>query len=68
MLDTSHSESGVLNDFMHLIEQRNPAETEFHQAVLEFARDVLPFVAENPKYRGANLSLRLDRPHKEKDA
>ena len=62
MLDTRHSESGILSDFMHLIEQRNPAETEFHQAVLEFARDVLPFVAENPKYRGANLSLRLTEP------
>ncbi len=53
MLDTRHSESRTLNDFMHLTEQRNPAETEFHQAVLEFARDILPFVTESPKYRGA---------------
>ncbi|MBE9550201.1 MAG: NADP-specific glutamate dehydrogenase [Proteobacteria bacterium] len=64
MLDTSQlkTESQILDDFMRVVIQRNPAETEFHQAVLEFAKDVLPFVAENPEYQGANLSQRLTEP------
>ncbi len=64
MLDKTEqkTDSQILDDFMQVVIRRNPSETEFHQAVLEFARDVLPFVADNPKYRGSNLSQRLTEP------
>ncbi|MFC1796371.1 NADP-specific glutamate dehydrogenase [Pseudomonadota bacterium] len=58
----SKSEKKAIKEFMEDVIARNPAEFEFHQAVGEFAADVIPFVARNPKYQGANLSQRLTEP------
>ena len=42
--------NGRLDAFMATVVERNPGEPVFHQAVKEVARDILPFVAENPDY------------------
>ena len=42
--------------------QRNPGESEFHQAVHEVATDIFPFEAENPLYREARVFERLAEP------
>lgn len=49
-------------EFMQGVIHRNPGETEFQQAVGEFAADVVPFVNANPQYQGHNLSERLTEP------
>jgi len=64
MLDTTQSkaDSKKLDKFMQYIEKKNPAEYELHQAVREFAKDVIPFIANNPKYQGNNLLKRISEP------
>jgi glutamate dehydrogenase (NADP+) len=42
--------------------QRNPGEPEFHQAVHEVAKSVLPFMEANPKYARGNILERLSEP------
>lgn len=56
------SESYDLDEFMDYIKHKNPSEPEYHQAVEEFAKVVLPYIKENPKYQGANLLKRLTEP------
>jgi len=58
----SGSEQKSLQDFMHGVVQRNPAEYEFHQAVGEVAADIIPYVQRNPRYQGHNLSQRMTEP------
>ena len=48
--------------FMRGVRRRNRAQTEFQQAVGEWARDVIPWVAHHPAYQGHNLSERLTEP------
>ena len=43
--------SDSLDRFMDGLVKRNPGETEFHQAVLEVASSVIPFLHDNPKYQ-----------------
>lgn len=45
--------------FMQLVEKRNPAQAEFHQAVEEVMRSVIPFVEEHPEYQKANILERM---------
>ena len=40
-----------LNDFLNLARDKNENETEFLQAVEEFAHSVIPFISENKKYK-----------------
>ncbi len=51
-----------LERFMAEVEGRSPAEPEFLQAVREVARDVLPFIADKPAYRDAQILERLAEP------
>jgi len=51
-----------LEDFMEGVKRRSPGEKEFHQAVGEFASDIVPFVNEHPEYQHHNLSERLTEP------
>jgi glutamate dehydrogenase (NADP+) len=53
-----------INDFMAQVEAKNPNEPEFIQAVKEFAETVIPFIAENKKYDGKNLLLRIAEPER----
>ena len=49
----------TLDEFMHGVVKRNPGEEEFHQAVKEVAADVLPFVADKPKYKEWEIMRRI---------
>ncbi|SMP43799.1 glutamate dehydrogenase (NADP) [Neorhodopirellula lusitana] len=51
-----------LECFMRGLERRNPGQTEFHQAVREFAESVMPYVLENPKYEKAQILERMTEP------
>jgi glutamate dehydrogenase (NADP+) len=48
--------------FMDNIRLLNPNEPEFLQAVREWAETIIPFVEENPKYKGYGLLERLTEP------
>lgn len=48
--------------FMRGLKKRNPHEKEFHQAVLEFADSVMPFVLAHKDYRDAQILERMTEP------
>ncbi|SMF68437.1 NADP-specific glutamate dehydrogenase [Pseudobacteriovorax antillogorgiicola] len=48
--------------FMSGLEKRNPGESEFHQAVEEVARDVMPFVADHEAYQQEGILERMTEP------
>ena len=48
--------------FMKALVERNPGESEFHQAVREVVESLMPFVLENPEYRDAKVLERLTEP------
>ena len=49
---------------MARIKAKNPAETEFHQAVKEVAESLIPFIEENPKYKYARILERIAEPER----
>jgi glutamate dehydrogenase (NADP+) len=51
-----------LQRFMHGVEERNPHELEFHQAVREVAESLIPFVLERREYLEANILERMTEP------
>ncbi|MEO5674923.1 MAG: NADP-specific glutamate dehydrogenase [Chitinophagales bacterium] len=51
-----------VDSFMKKIKKKNPQEPEFHQAVLEVAETLIPFIEENPEYREAKIFERLAEP------
>ena len=53
-----------VNKFMDGIIARNPGEKEFHQAVLEVAEVIIPFIEENPVYEEAKILERLAEPER----
>ncbi len=53
-----------VNKFMDGIIARNPGEKEFHQAVLEVAEVIIPFIEENPVYAEAKILERLAEPER----
>ncbi|HUO82481.1 MAG TPA: NADP-specific glutamate dehydrogenase [Gammaproteobacteria bacterium] len=59
---TSAQAKSRLAEFMDGLKRRNPDQLEFHQAVLEVAGHVIPFVLENPKYEKASIFERLTEP------
>lgn len=58
----SGAEANDLECFMKGLIRRNPGEQEFHQAVREVAADVIPFVADEPRYQHALLLERMTEP------
>lgn len=54
--------TSALSVFMDYVSQKNPGEKEFHQAVLEFAEVIVPFVEEHPVYKKAKILERLVEP------
>ncbi len=50
--------------FMDYAKKRNPNEPEFLQAVYEVAETVIPFIEENPKYKGKMLLERMIEPER----
>ena len=60
-----HTKTGqpeIVPKFMRWLEQRNPGEIEFHQAVYEVGINVLPFLFEHTEYMDAAIFGRLTEP------
>ncbi|MFE6779299.1 NADP-specific glutamate dehydrogenase [Streptomyces sp. NPDC057702] len=55
----------VLGDLLAEIEQRNPAQPEFHQAVHEVLETLAPVLAARPQYAEAALIERLCEPERQ---
>ncbi len=55
-------DTGSIREFTEAVARRNPGESEFQQAVEEFAHDVIPYVNTHPEYQDHNLSERLTEP------
>ncbi|MDO5103769.1 MAG: NADP-specific glutamate dehydrogenase [Lautropia sp.] len=51
-----------LDDFLHMVEQRDPHQSEFLQAVHEVMNSLWPFIQQNPQYAGHGLLERLVEP------
>jgi glutamate dehydrogenase (NADP+) len=54
--------SDSLDRFMEGVTKRNPGEPEFHQAVLEVAASVIPFMQDRPKYQEMQILERMAEP------
>ena len=59
---TKTNQPDLVPRFMGWLEQRNPGEIEFHQAVYEVGINVLPFLRDQPKYMEAAIFGRLTEP------
>jgi glutamate dehydrogenase (NADP+) len=57
---SKHDEA--IEQFMQGLIRRNPNETEFHQAVHEVATDIIPFIADKPRYKEMQILERLSEP------
>lgn len=53
-----------LNTFLNRVIDRNPGEKEFHQAVGEVARSLMPFLDQHPKYKEAKILERMVEPER----
>ena len=51
-----------IEQFMHGLVRRNPGEFEFHQAVMEVAESLIPFIDAHPEYQDNQLLERLAEP------
>ena len=61
---TTNAFQQQVDEFMAKIIAKNPAETEFHQAVLEVAETLIPFIEENPKYKTTKILERIAEPER----
>ena len=52
----------LLRQFMDGLIVRNPGESEFHQAVYEVAKTLLPYIDRNPVYRELRILERMTEP------
>jgi glutamate dehydrogenase (NADP+) len=55
---------GQIDAFVAKVEAANPNEPEFMQAVMEVAESVIPFIENNPKYKGKSLLERIVEPER----
>ncbi|MBM3403278.1 MAG: NADP-specific glutamate dehydrogenase [Bacteroidetes bacterium] len=53
-----------VDEFMAKIKAKNAGELEFHQAVMEVAESLIPFIEENPKYKHAKILERIAEPER----
>ena len=56
------STNDELQQFMEGLEKRNPGEPEFHQAVMEVASTIIPFLQNNPRYKEMMILERMAEP------
>jgi len=54
----------IIDDFLNLVKKTNGHEPEFLQAVHEVAETVIPFIEDNPKYKGKMLLERMVEPER----
>ncbi len=50
--------------FIATVITKNPSQPEFHQAVMEVAESLIPFIEENPKYKHAKILDRVVEPER----
>ncbi len=53
-----------IKNFINVVDNRNPNEPEFLQAVTEVAETVIPFIEDNPHYNQAKLFERMTEPER----
>lgn len=53
-----------VEQFLAQVVAKNPGEKEFHQAVMEVAESLIPFIEENPKYKQAKILERMTEPER----
>ncbi len=53
-----------VKQFMDGIIAKNAGEVEFHQAVLEVAESIIPFIEKNPKYKKEKILERIAEPER----
>jgi len=53
-----------VEDFLNSLEQKNPHEKEFHQAVKEVAVTLWPFLEKNPHYLDSSILDRIAEPER----
>ncbi len=53
-----------IQEFMSYIKAKNPAEPEFHQAVLEVVETLWGFIEANPRYKEAKILERICEPER----
>lgn len=58
------SHTNEIAQFLEKIEQKNPNEPEFLQAVVEVAETIIPFIAENPKYQNTSILEMMCEPER----
>ena len=51
-------------EFVKQIQQKNPNESEFIQAVAEVSENILPYIEQNPKYKKFKILERLAEPER----
>ena len=51
-------------EFMSKVIQKNPGETEFHQAVQEVVESLASYIKDNPKYQDAKILERMVEPER----
>lgn len=53
-----------VEQFMARIKAKNPSEPEFHQAVMEVAESLIPYIEEHPRYKHARILERIAEPER----
>ena len=53
-----------IDDFMNKVKLKNGHESEFIQAVEEVAEAIIPYIADKPKYKEANILERVVEPER----
>jgi glutamate dehydrogenase (NADP+) len=53
-----------VEQFMAKIKAKNPAEPEFHQAVMEVSESLIPYIEEHPRYKYAKILERIAEPER----
>ncbi len=52
------------NQILNLVKAKNPAEPEFHQAVMEVFESMRPVLERHPEYREAKILERITEPER----
>ena len=60
--DAAKHAARYLERFMSGLERRNPGEPEFHQAVREVAKDLVPYLEDKQAYKDAHILDRMTEP------
>ena len=57
--------SDYITNVLEVVKQRNPGESEFHQAVEEVLESLRPVIAKNPEFRDSALLERIVEPERQ---